>query len=374
MSGQLPAWFEIGSLVVITTILVADLIIIGRRPHVPSFAECARWVGFYVALALVFAGVLALVGGSAPATEFLAGWLTEYSLSLDNLFVFALILTSFAVPPRLQARALMAGILIALVLRAVLIVVGAAVLERFTWVFCIFGVILIATAVGMVREKEESTEYQENIVVRVVRRLLPVSLDYDGTRLTTRVPVRGAAAAGGPGAAGAVPTRVKRVLTPMALVIVALGTTDLLFALDSIPAIFGITADPFIVFTTNLFALMGLRQLYFMLSGLMERLRYLRYGLAVILGFIGVKLILHAAHTNRLWFVNGGNPIEWGPEISTVASLVVILGALVVAALASLLVRPRGARSGANNPASPASPDNPEAPDDPDSSTHDVGR
>lgn len=331
MSGTLPAWFEIASLLLITAILVADLIIIGRRPHVPTFAECARWVGFYVALALVFAGVLALVGGAAPATEFLAGWLTEYSLSLDNLFVFALILTSFAVPPRLQARALMAGILIALVLRAVLIIAGAAVLERFTWVFLIFGVILIVTAIGMVREKEESTQYQENIVVRVVRRLLPVSLDYDGTKLTTRIPPTGPAALG------------RRALTPMALVIVALGTTDLLFALDSIPAIFGITSNPFIVFTTNLFALMGLRQLYFMLSGLMERLRYLRYGLAVILGFIGVKLILHAAHTNRLGFINGGQPIEWGPEISTVASLVVIVGALGISALASLVAGRREA-------------------------------
>ena len=377
MSGVLPLWFEVAALVAITGILVADLVIIGRRPHVPGFAESARWVGFYIALALVFAGVLYAVAGPAPATEFVAGWLTEYSLSLDNLFVFALILTAFAVPAPLQQRTLMIGILIALGLRAILIVAGAAVIERFTWVFFPFGAVLLVTAIGMVKGEDENEEYRENGTVRAVRRLMPVSEEYDGKNLTTRIDVASPSgesstavesssgeSATAPSAGQVqpatsvfdapaeprpvpyetVPSRTRRALTPMALVILALGTTDLLFALDSIPAIFGITGNPFIVFTTNLFALMGLRQLYFMLSGLMERLTYLKFGLAAILAFIGVKLVLHALHTNTLPFLNHGEPIMWGPEISTGASLVVIVGCLGVAAAVSLLAgrRPSG--------------------------------
>jgi len=378
VSGTLPVWFEVASLVVITGVLVADLVIIGRRPHVPGFAESARWVGFYVALALVFAGLVYLVGGAQPATEFVAGWLTEYSLSLDNLFVFALILTAFAVPRELQQRTLMIGILIALGLRAVLIVAGAAVVDRFTWVFFIFGVILLVTAYGMLKGQDEEEEYKENATVRAVRRVMPVSEHYDGKSLTTRIDVEvpadpaldpapgqvspfgtpasvadapiardvapydvtsSEATTGQPASGQPAAYETRRALTPMALVILALGTTDLLFALDSIPAIFGITSNPFIVFTTNLFALMGLRQLYFMLSGLMERLTYLKFGLAAILAFIGVKLVLHALHTNSLPFLNGGEPIEWGPEISTGASLVVIVACLGLAALASLVAR-----------------------------------
>ncbi len=372
MSGVLPLWFEIAALVAITGILVADLVIIGRRPHVPGFAESARWVGFYVALALVFAGVLYAVAGPAPATEFVAGWLTEYSLSLDNLFVFALILTAFAVPAQLQQRTLMIGILIALGLRAILIVAGAAVIERFTWVFFLFGAVLLVTAIGMVKGEDENEEYRENGTVRAVRRLMPVSEEYDGKNLTTRIDVEPPAPGSMPSVESApvpgagqvqpatsvfdapvepqpvpyetVPSRTRRALTPMALVILALGTTDLLFALDSIPAIFGITGNPFIVFTTNLFALMGLRQLYFMLSGLMERLTYLKFGLAAILAFIGVKLVLHALLTNTLPFRIHGEPIMWGPEISTGVSLAVIVGCLGVAAVVSLVAgrRPSG--------------------------------
>lgn len=321
MSGNLPGWFELVSLVVITAILLIDLAVIGRRPHVPSFAESARWVGLYVALALLFAGLLAIVGGGNVAGEFVAGWLTEYSLSLDNLFVFALIMGAFAVPGPLQQRTLMIGIMIALVLRAGLILAGAAVIERFTAVFYLFGAALIVTAIGMLRGNDEE-EYKENGFIRLVRRAIPVSTHYDGTRLTTTVE------------SGLVLTRA---VTPMALVILALGTTDLLFALDSIPAIFGLTTDPFVVFTANLFALMGLRQLYFMLGGLLERLTYLKYGLAAVLGFIGVKLVFHALHTNSLPFVNHGAPVEWAPEVSTLTSLGVIVVLLGIAAGASLL-------------------------------------
>lgn len=350
MIGALPFWFELSSLLVISGVLIADLLIIGRRPHIPGFAESARWVGLYVGLALLFAGAVALVGGATPATEFLAGWITEYSLSLDNLVVFALILTAFAVPAALQQRTLMIGILIALVLRAILIGLGAAVIERFTWVFFLFGILLLVTAAGMARSSDEEEEYRENAVVRLARRVLPISDQYDGARVLTRVPAGGSTAPDSDGRhdGGAHPSvrpttarLTRRALTPLALVILALGTTDLLFALDSIPAILGITQDAFLVFATNLFALMGLRQLYFMLAGLMARLTYLRFGLAAVLAFIGVKLVLHALHTNSLPFLNGGEPIAWGPEISTGLSLAVIVGCLALAALASLLWHPR---------------------------------
>lgn len=322
---MIPAWFEVAALVVITGILIADLVVIGRRPHVPSVAESARWVIAYIGLALVFAVVLVLVGGTDPALKFTTGWLLEYSLSLDNLFVFMLIMSAFAVPRPLQQRTLMIGILIALVLRGGLILAGSAVIERFTAVFYLFGAILLVTAVSMVRGGDED-EYEENRVIKLIRRVLPVSEGFDGSRLTTR------------SSTGA------RMATPMLLVILALGTTDLLFAFDSIPAIFSVTTDSFLVFATNVFALMGLRQLYFLLGGLVERLAYLKYGLAIVLAFIGVKLILEALHLNTLPFINGGESVEWAPELPTWLSLVVIVVALGGAALASHLWPPKGSR------------------------------
>lgn len=321
MLGELPAWFEIVSLVAIAALLAIDLVRMARRPHVPSYAESARWVGFYVAAAVVFAGAIFLVGGAEPAEQFLSGWVTEYSLSLDNLFVFAIIITSFAVPRELQQRTLMIGILIALVLRIPLIVAGSALIERFTAVFYLFGAVLLVTALGMVKPQDEEN-YQENAVIRLVRRVLPISDHYDSARLTTRV-------------------SGKRMVTPMALVILALGTTDLLFALDSIPAILSLTHDVFIVFTANLFALMGLRQLYFMLDGLMQRLAYLRYGLAAVLAFLGLNLVSEALATNRLTFINGGDPVTWAPQLSTPVELGVIVGCLGISAIASLLWPPR---------------------------------
>lgn len=322
---MIPQWFEIASLVVISGILLADLLVIGRRPHVPTVAESARWVAAYVGLALVFALVLLAVGGTDPAVKFTTGWLLEYSLSLDNLFVFMLIMGAFAVPRHLQQRTLMIGILIALVLRGGLILAGAAVIERFTWIFYLFGAILLFTAVTMVRGGDEE-EYHENRFIAFVRRVLPVSDDFDGSRLTTR-------------------TQGAWMLTPMALVILSLGTTDLLFAFDSIPAIFSITTDSFLVFATNVFALMGLRQLYFLLGGLLERLVYLKYGLAVVLFFIGIKLVLEALHLNTVPFINGGAPVPWAPDLPPWVSLVVIVVVLGGAAIASLL-RPVPAGSG----------------------------
>jgi tellurite resistance protein TerC len=318
MTHELPQLFEVGALTAILALLLADLLIVGRRAHVPSMRESALWVSFYVGLAVVFGVIVAFVGGGAPAGEFFAGWLTEYSLSVDNLFVFVIIMSRFAVPREHQQKVLMVGIIVALVLRAGFILAGAAIIEQFVWVFYIFGAFLIYTAVKLLAGEDESDEYKENAAIRLLRRVVPLSDRYDGARLRTVVDGR-------------------KLFTPMLIVFVAIGTTDLLFALDSIPAIFGLTKDPFIVFTTNVFALMGLRQLYFLLGGLLERLVYLPIALSVILGFIGVKLIFEAMHENTLPFINGGHHIEWAPEIPIWLSLSVIIGSLVVATVASLI-------------------------------------
>lgn len=314
----LPPWFEIASFAGLAVLLLADLLVVSRRPHVPSVRESSLWVTFYVALALVFGVLMQLVTGSEFATEFYAGWLTEYSLSVDNLFVFVIIMARLRVPRELQQQSLMVGIIVALVLRGLFILAGAAVIDRFTWVFYLFGAFLLYTAVNLVRHRGEDEDYEENVVIRKVRRLLRVTPDFEGNRL--RVERDG-----------------RRLWTPLVIVFVALGTTDLLFALDSIPAIFGLTRQGFIVFAANVFALMGLRQLYFLLGGLLKRLVYLSLGLSVILAFIGVKLILSAVHENNLPFLNGGEGIDGVPEIPIWLSLTVIVGVLAVATGASLL-------------------------------------
>lgn len=314
---ELPIWFEIGSLVLLTLVLVGDLLLVLKRPHVPSMKESTLWVVFYVALALVFAGLMYLFAGGEFAGQFLAGWLTEYSLSIDNLFVFVIIMARFAVPRKLQQEVLMVGIIIALVLRGIFILLGASLIENFSWIFYIFGAWLVWTAIQQVRGHDDE-EQKDSFIVRLLRRRVKLTDEYDGVKLRTTIDGT-------------------RFFTPMLIVFVAIGTTDLLFALDSIPAIFGITQSPFIVFTANVFALMGLRQLYFLLGGLLERLEYLKYGIAFILAFIGVKLVLHAMHVNELSFINGGHPIEWAPEISTWMSLGVIVAAMAVATVASLV-------------------------------------
>jgi len=314
---ELPIWFEVGSLVVLTLILVGDLLLVLKRPHVPSMKESTLWVVFYVVLALVFAGLMYLFAGGEFAGQFLAGWLTEYSLSIDNLFVFVIIMAKFAVPRKLQQEVLMVGIIIALVLRGIFILLGASLIENFSWIFYIFGAWLVWTAIQQVRGDHDDDD-SDTFVVRMLRKRVRLTDDYDGVKLRTTIDG-------------------KRFFTPMLIVFIAIGTTDLLFALDSIPAIFGITQSAFIVFTANVFALMGLRQLYFMLGGLLERLEYLKYGIAFILAFIGVKLVFHAMHVNELAFLNGGEPIEWAPEISTWMSLGVIVVAMLVATVASLV-------------------------------------
>ncbi|MCB1299145.1 MAG: TerC family protein [Microthrixaceae bacterium] len=324
MDLVLPLWFEIGSLVVLVLILAADLLLILKRPHIPSTKESTLWVVFYVVLALIFAGLMWVFAGGEYAGQFIAGWLTEYSLSIDNLFVFVLIMTQFAVPRRYQQEVLMVGIIIALVLRGAFILVGAAVIENFSPIFYIFGAFLVWTAIRQAFPGGEHDDEikRENFIVRMLRRMVPISNDYDGSKVRTVIDG-------------------KKFFTPMLIVFVAIGVTDLLFAVDSIPAIFGITQSPFIVFTANIFALMGLRQLYFLLGDLLDRLRYLHYGIAFILAFIGVKLVFHAMHVNELPFVNGGKPIEWAPEISTWASLFVIVASMVVATVASLIAARR---------------------------------
>ena len=290
-------------------IIVLDLLIVDRRPHPFTAAEATRWVIFYVLLALAFAGYVAVTFGHHYAGQFLAGYITEYSLSVDNLFVFLIIMSSFAVPEQHRHRVLTIGIVIALILRGILIVVGAAAIQRFAATFFVFGGFLLYTAIHVWRTGDEEADPEGNALIRLVERRVPTTREYHGTKLTAIV--------GG-----------RRVVTPMALVMLAIGTTDLLFALDSIPAVFGLTQEPYLVFTANAFALMGLRQLYFMLHGMLDRLIYLSKGLAVILGFIAVKLLLHALHETTDLDV---------PEIGIALSLAVIVTVLAVTAIVSLV-------------------------------------
>ena len=327
---ELPAWFEVATFVGLTVLLLADLAIVVRRPHEPSMKEATLWVTFYVSLALLFGLVILALTNGQYATEFYAGWLTEYSLSVDNLFVFVIIMARFRVPRHLQQEVLMVGIIIALLLRGLFILAGAALIERFTWVFYIFGAFLVYTAINLLRHRGEDEDFQENAVIRQMRKVLPITSDFEGAKI--RVTQNG-----------------KKFFTPMIVVFLALATTDVVFALDSIPAIFGLTREPFIVFTANVFALMGLRQLYFLLGGLLKRLVYLSLGLAVVLAFIGVKLVLEALHENTLPFINGGEHIDAVPTIPIWLSLTIILGVLSIATVASLL-KTRGQAPGREEP------------------------
>ncbi|MCG7309542.1 TerC/Alx family metal homeostasis membrane protein [Brachybacterium sp. ACRRE] len=321
--GELSMTFEITSLVVLIAIIVGDLILVSRRPHVPSMKECLAWVGFYVALALVFALILYFVGDTHHVSvEFLTGWLTEYSLSVDNLFVFILIMGKFAVPKKYQQEVLMVGIIIALIARAIFILVGSVAISHLSWIFYIFGIFLLYTAIKQVKGDDDEDDGEDSAVQKFVGRFIHVHDEYDGNKIRTVLDG-------------------KKVFTPMLMVFVVIGLTDVMFAIDSIPAIFGITQNPFIVFTANLFALMGLRQLYFLLGGLVDRLAYLHYGIAAILAFIGVKLLIHAIHEAPLEFIPGFEALEKLPEIGTAASLIVIIGAMAIATVASLLWGPK---------------------------------
>ena len=310
--------FEVASLAVLVAILIFDLLIVVKRPHVPSMKEATGWVVLYVALALVFAGVLFVTGEPQKAGEFVTGWLLEYSLSIDNLFVFIIILSRFAVPKEMQQRVLMIGILIAIVLRGIFILVGVQIIESFSWVFYIFGAYLVYVAWQQAFGGHDDAGEKDNFAVRMLKKRFNFTDTWHGGKIRFR-------------------SEGVAYFTPFLMVIIALGTTDLLFAIDSIPAIFSVTTDPFLVFACNIFALMGLRQLYFLLGGLLDRLVYLHYGIAAILGFIGVKLVFHAMEVNELPFLNGGEPIAWVPKIETWHSLVVILASMVIATVASLI-------------------------------------
>jgi TerC family integral membrane protein len=306
------------TILVTSAILVFDVFVIGRRPHEPSRREVVGALAVYIGLAVIFGIVVWMRAGSEYGGEFFAGWLTEYSLSVDNLFIFIVIMGKLAVPRELQQSALLIGIVLALVLRGIFIAVGAAAIAQFSWVFYIFGAFLVITAVNLAREGgEDEGGYDEPRLVRWARRHLRLSEEWNGAKLTI-------------GENGG------RFFTPMFIVVLTLGMTDLLFALDSIPAIYGLTKEPYLVLTANIFALMGLRQLYFLIGDLLKRLVYLSYGLAFLLLFIGVKLILHAMHENTLPFINRGEHISWAPDIPIWVSLLVIVGTLAVTTVLSL--------------------------------------
>ncbi|MDO8144960.1 MULTISPECIES: TerC family protein [unclassified Isoptericola] len=327
---DVPVWAWIVTVAAILAMLAIDYVGHVRTPHAPTLKESAWWSLAYVAVALLFGVVVLVAWGPTYGGEYFAGYITEKSLSVDNLFVFVLIMTSFRVPREHQQRVLLIGITIALVLRTIFILAGAALIANFAWIFYVFGAFLIWTAIAQARAgTDHDDEYSENAVLRLTRKIFPTTDDYVEHRLTTTIDG-------------------KRYITPMLIVMIAIGSADLLFAVDSIPAIFGLTQETYLVFAANAFSLLGLRQLYFLVDGLLDRLVFLNYGLAAILGFIGVKLVIHALHTNELPFVNGGEHVEAIPEIPTAVSLSFIVVVLAVTTVASLYKSRREERVGAS--------------------------
>jgi len=294
---------------IIVVLLAVDLLAAALRPHQVGFREAALWSIFYIGVAVGFGLWFTAAYGLSFGTQFFAGYIVEKSLSVDNLFVFVIIMSTFAVPEMHQHKVLTFGIVLALIMRAAFIAVGAALLSLFSFVFLLFGLLLIYTAVQLFRHRNEDPDIESNVAIKAARRLLPITDSYVDGRLFSRVDGRS-------------------MVTPLFLVLIAIGSVDLLFALDSIPAVFGVTAEPYIVFTANAFALLGLRALFFLVKGLLDRLVYLSAGLAFILAFIGVKLILHWAHVDLDARV---------PEIPTAVSLGVILVVLVIVTVASLI-------------------------------------
>jgi tellurite resistance protein TerC len=296
------------TLVALAALFGFDLLRSASRPHAVGFREAVVWSVLYITVALLFGVVFGLVAGWDFGTQYFAGYIVEKSLSVDNLFVFLIIMGTFSVPADQQARALTIGIVAALVMRAIFIAAGAALLNAFSIMFLVFGLVLAATAIQLFRHRNEDPSVDDNVLVSAARRLLPVTTEYHGPKIVVR-------------------TQGRRVLTPLFLVLIAIGSTDLLFALDSIPAVFGVTQHAYIVFVANAFALLGLRALFFLVSGLLDRLVYLSAALALILGFIGVKLILHYLHLQNHSI----------PEISTGLSLCVIVVLLAGATAASVI-------------------------------------
>ena len=296
----------LGTLAGIIALIALDFVAVSRKPHDVMFREAMLWSSFYVGIAIAFGIALFTWQGSAAGSEYFAAYLVEKSLSVDNLFIFIIILTQFAVPSALHQRVLLIGVILALIFRAVFIAIGAAALEAFSFTFVLFGALLIYTGIQLARHRNEDPEPTDNFIVRKVRKKFAFTDEYHGTKSFIKV-------------------NGKRLATPLLLVMIAIGSTDLLFALDSIPATFGVTSEPYIVFTANAFALLGLRALYFLLQGLLDKLIYLSLGLAIILVFIGIKLVLT--------FLHGVNPDI--PHISTNISLIVIGSILIITGIAS---------------------------------------
>jgi tellurite resistance protein TerC len=312
-----PGYVWLLTVIGIIGLLLFDYVFHVRKAHTPTLREAAVWSAVYVGIAILFGLGMWTLGGPSMGTEYFAGYVTEKALSVDNLFVFLIIMTSFAVPRADQQKVLLFGIVFSIIARTGFIFLGAALINTFSWVFYLFGLILLLTAGHMLKPEGEDSHSGDNIMVRIAQKLFHTTDRYDGDKLLTV-------------------ENNRKVLTPMVLVMAAIAGTDILFALDSIPAIYGLTENVYIVFTATVFSLLGLRQLFFLIDGLLDRLVYLSYGLAAILGFIGIKLILHALHENNVPFINGGEPVDV-VEISTGLSLSVIIGALLVTVVASLV-------------------------------------
>lgn len=321
MDVHILGW--IGLAAIILTLIVIDIVGHVRTPHEPTMKEAAVWSVAYIGMALAFGGIVWFVWGGGFAQEYLAGYITEKALSIDNLFVFVIMMSSFKVPRKYQQEVLLAGIVIALILRLIFILAGAALIENFSWVFYFFGAWLLWTAFSQAREgvqepDDDDEEYRPSGFVKLIARVIPMTDGFVGGKVIHRHAGR-------------------TMITPMMLCIIAIGTADVMFAVDSIPAIYSLTAEPYLVFAANAFSLLGLRQLYFLIDGLLDRLVYLHYGLAAILGFIGLKLVNHALHTNELPFINGGRHVDLVPEPSIAVSLGFIVVTIVITVIASLL-------------------------------------
>ncbi|EPD69862.1 TerC family integral membrane protein [Corynebacterium pyruviciproducens ATCC BAA-1742] len=331
MEVHLVTW--IITIVVLLGFIVFDFYSHVKSPHEPTMKEAGGWMAFYMSLAGLFTIFLWFNWTHEHALEFFNGYITELSLSIDNLFIFALIIGSFKTPRAYQQKVLLIGIALALAMRLIFILLGAAAINAWSWVFYIFGAFLLYTAIKLVVDEvkgDDDTDIDDMFVVKTARKVIPVSSKFHGDHLFTV-------------------ENGKKMVTPLMLALVSIGFIDLMFAFDSIPAIFGLTQEPYIVFAANAFALMGLRQMFFLLDGLLERLVYLPYGLATILAFIGVKLVLHALHENKLPFINGGEGVEV-PEIGNITSLFVIVGVLAVTAIASIIKTKRDEAQGAVAP------------------------
>ena len=319
MNVSLETWTI--TAVVLLGIIVIDLILQVRRKTETSFKEAAIMSAFFISLAIAFMPFVSATWGSEFGEQYIAGFITEWSLSVDNLFVFLIIFTKLKVPAKARSQALIVGIMIALILRFIFIAVGAAAIAAYSWVFYIFGAFLVYTAISLVKEHFSSHDKDDapgGKMIDFLKRRVNVVEEFHGAKVSIK-------------------KDGKRYYTPLLFAMVAIGSADILFALDSIPAVFGLTSEPYIVFTANAFALLGLRQLYFLLSGLLLRLKYLGLGLSVILGWIGIKLAIHALHKNELPFINGGQHVEGLPEITTELSLGVILGTITIATVTSLI-------------------------------------